>query len=109
MFAVKLFAVPQCRDTRDRIESFHAVDSRDHLVVVAANKNSGQSARAFGHFIGTGAITDNVPQVHGCISRRSGGQTSFESFQIAVNVADEKYAQYLPDFVSAKTHSRNGL
>jgi hypothetical protein len=44
MFAVNLLAVPQSRYARDRIEILHSVDSRDHLVMVPANKNSRQRA-----------------------------------------------------------------
>src|SRR5579872_5463899 len=102
MFAVDPSAVPQRRDTCNWVEIFYRVDASDYLVMVAANKNSRQCARTFRHLIGAGAITDDVSEVDSCIGRRSRGQTSFQSFQIAVNVTEEKYAQSLPDSVLCK-------
>ena len=105
MFTADLLAIPQRRYASYWIEIFHALDSRDYLVMVAANKNSGQRTRAFGDFIWTGAVANDVPEIYGCVRRRSRSQTSFESFQIAVNVAEEKYAQSLPDSVAFETHA----
>ena|SRR5436305_5281659 len=100
MFALNLLAVPNRCHAGDRIEIFDVIDSGNHLVMVTADKNSSQRPRAFCYFVGTGAVPDNVAEVNGCITRRNRRKTSFKSFQITVNVADEKYAQYLPDFVS---------
>jgi hypothetical protein len=77
--------------------------------MVTADKNSSQRPRAFCYFVGTGAVADDVAEVNGCINRRNRRKRSFKSFQITVNVAEEKYAQYLPDSVLFETHSRNGL
>ena len=69
MFAINLLAVPNRRHTRYGIEIFHTVDSRYYLVMIAANQNSFESPRPSYHFIRIGAITDDVPEVDGCIGQ----------------------------------------
>jgi hypothetical protein len=88
--ACKLFAIPDRGYTGDGIKAFYRIDSGNDFVMVAANKNSAQCAHAFRYFIGAGAVTDGVPEIHSFISWRSRRETSFESFQIAVNIAEEK-------------------
>ena len=90
MLAGKLFPVPNRRYPRDGVEIFHAVNPTDHLVMVASDKNSSQGAGAFSHFIGAGTIPDDVAEVYGRISWRSRSQTSFECFEIAMDIAEEK-------------------
>ena len=63
------------------------------LVVIAADKNLSQLARALDHFVGRGSVADDVAQVGHEIVRRSCRQAGFQRFEVGVNVAKQQYAQ----------------
>ena len=65
--------------------------------MVAAHEDVPQGARALDHFVGTGAVADDVPEVDYHVVRRGSGQTRFESFQVAMNVTYKKNAHSSPD------------
>ena len=109
MIAGKLRLVPERCHTRDGIETFYSIDSRDYFVVVAANDDSSQLTHAFGHFVRTGAVANNVTQVDRRISRGSGGKARLQSFHVTVNVAEQQYAQSSPETERLKREAGHGL
>jgi hypothetical protein len=65
--------------------------------VIAANENLAKSAGAIGDLVGTGAVTDDIPEINDQIECGSGGEAGFQSFEIGVNVAQQQYAHESPD------------
>jgi len=61
--------------------------------MVAQNEEFSQLASAVGDFVGAGAISHDVAKIYNCIERRSRGEAGIQSFEIGVNVAEDKYAQ----------------
>ena len=94
----ELIAGPERGQARHGIEFFEVHEAADGLVVIAAHKNAAQRLGAGDHLIGIAAVADRIAQVHDEVVRRSGGQTGFQRFEVAVNVAEKKDA-----------HGRGGL
>ena len=67
------------------------------FVVIAADEDFAQTTRAVGYFVRARAVTHNVPQIRYQIERWGSGQRGFQSFQIGMNVAKQKYAHESPD------------
>jgi hypothetical protein len=87
---------PQRSGRGHGIEIAEVDQSGGGFVVVATHEALSQIAGTVGDFVGARAVPYNVAQVHRYIERRSGGKTSFESFKIGVNVAQNQYAQEHP-------------
>ena len=96
MIGIKVIAVPQRRESGYRVEVFDILESGDNLVVIAANKNIAEATNSRGYVIWAGGVTDDVPKVENAIVRRSSDKARFQRFQVAVYVAEKKYAQSDP-------------
>jgi hypothetical protein len=55
--------------------------------MIAAHEDFPQVARTGRYFVGAGAISYDVSQIHDPIERRSSGKAGFKSFKIGVNIA----------------------
>ena len=96
MIRIEVIAIPQRRESGDRVEVFDIFKSGDHLVMIAANKNIAEAANSRSHLIRAGGVTDDVSKVENAIVRRGSGEARFQRFQVAVYVAEKKYAQSDP-------------
>jgi hypothetical protein len=65
--------------------------------MVAADHNLSQLAGADTDLVGTGAVADNIPEVHQQVEGRSVRQAGFQGFKVGVDIAQEKYAHESPD------------
>src|SRR5260370_3926034 len=97
VIAGKLRTIPKGRHPSHRIKGLHIVQSGDDFVVIAPDERSPEFTRLGCDLVGAGAVADNVTQIHDGIMRRRSRQRSFQSFQVAMNVTDEKYAQSSPE------------
>ena len=89
----------QPRYRASRHNALHALsDAGNHFVMIAAHQRASQFAHSLGDFVGAGTITDDVAKIHNHIMWGSGGEGSLQSFQVAVNVADQEYAQSSPEW-----------
>lgn len=79
------------------IEIVEVQEAGDGFVVIAAYEDFPQVTRTGGHFIGTGAVADDVSEVYHRVERGGGGEAGFESFEICVDVAQQQYSQGSPD------------
>jgi hypothetical protein len=70
--------------------------------MVATNKSSAQLARTRSDFIRAGAVAHYVTEIRHGIVRRRRREARFQSFQIAVNVAKQEYAQCSPELAIIK-------
>jgi len=69
------------------------VDQTAHrLVVITADKELAQLARARNNFVGTRPIAHDIAQIEDQVERGSGREASIKSFEIAMNIAKQKYA-----------------
>src|SRR3954463_5448405 len=93
MIAVELIAVPKRGQPRDGIKIFDAINTRNHLVVVAADESSTKFTHASRDFIWIGVISDDIAQVDHNVRRWRDRQARLQSFQIAVDITQKKYAQ----------------
>ena len=64
--------------------------------MVAANKNRAKLAYAFRHFIGIGAIADDIAKIEDTIMRWRRLQAGLQGFQIRMNVRNDEYAHANP-------------
>ena len=83
----ELIAGPQRRQSGDGIEVPQVHRAAGRLVMVAAHEDVPQGARALDHFVGAGAVADDVPEVDHHVVRRGRRQARFESFEVAMNIA----------------------
>ena len=75
------------RDGGDGVEVLRVHEATNGFVVIATHKQVAQRSGLRNDFIGACAVTNNIAQIHDNIVSGSGGQTSFESFEIGVNIA----------------------
>ncbi len=75
---------------RHRVEVLQAHQAGAGLVVIAAHKDFAQSACPLAHFVGIGAVADQVAQVEHAVVLRHGLETGFERFQVGMNVRDDQ-------------------
>ena len=87
---------------------FDRVDACDNLVVIAAHKNLTQFASLRGHLVRTCAVANDVAQIHDEIGRRRDFKAGLQGLKIAVDVAEQKYAQKSPRSANI-TCSRTGM
>ncbi len=78
------------------VEIFQVHDAGCGFVVIPADEDAAEFPGAFAHFIGAGAVTDDVAQIDDEIERRSGGEAGIESFQVGVDVTQQQYAHRSP-------------
>src|SRR5260370_8569624 len=77
---------PDCGEGCNWIEAFYAFKTGTGLVMIAADKDLAQLARALSHLIGTSAVTDNIAQIeHPLVLRRSFSARP-QPFQVALHV-----------------------
>src|SRR5579862_1056006 len=93
----QLVAGPDRSRRSHGIEVVEVHEAGGGLVVISANENLSQLPRTLCDLVRTGAVADNVPEVHHRVKRRSGRDTCIQSFQIGVNVAEDQYAHGSPD------------
>ena len=84
----ELLTGPQRGEAGSGVEFAEVHQSRDRLVVVAANEDAPHGPRADDDLVGVGAVADRIAEVDHEIVCRSGGQAGLERFQVAVNVAE---------------------
>ncbi len=63
------------------------------FIVIAADENFPQPARALDHLVGRSSIADHVAEVGYEIKGRSCRQAGFQGFEVGMNVAKQKYLQ----------------
>ena len=93
MIAGKLIAVPECGEAGDRIKTLDRINAGHYFIVIPANNGPAELAHARRDLIWTGVVSDDIAEIHDNVCGRRHGQARLKSFQIAVNVTQEKYAQ----------------
>jgi len=79
---------PLCCQGGNGIEILEVHEAADGFVVVATDESRPQGAGTFHHLVGTGAVADEIAQVHDDVVGGGRSQTSFQRFEIAMNIAD---------------------
>src|SRR5258708_36473686 len=91
VFGSKPFVGPHGSERRHRIEAFYAFEAGASLVMIAADKDLAQSARALPHLIATCPLTDNIPHIEYQLVLRRCIETGLQSFEVGVNVRKNEY------------------
>src|SRR5258708_7303496 len=92
VFGSKPFVGPHGSERRHRIEAFYAFEAGASLVMIAADKDLAQSARALRHLIGTCAVTDNIAQIEYQVVLRRCIEADIPRVQGDVEVRKNGYA-----------------
>ena len=100
MLAAQLVACPDGGGSGQGVEVIQFEQPGGGFVVIAANKNLSQAARAFDHLVGRSPVADDVAQVGHEIICRSRRKAGVQRFQIGMNVAKEQDSQSAPDKVA---------
>ena len=98
MIGCKLFAVPERGHSSNRVEGVNIFQACDHFVMIATDEHSSEFAYARSDFVWTRAVADDVPEIHDAIVGRSSGEARLQCFQVAMDVAEEEYAQWTPEW-----------
>ena len=93
VFWSKLVARPKSGSGGQGIEVIQFKQTSGGLVVIAADENFSQIARAIDDLVGRSSVTDNVAQIRHEVEGGSCGHAGFQGFEVGVNVAQQQYAQ----------------
>ncbi len=93
MFRSQLVARPDSGGGGHRVEVVKLEQAGRSLVMIAADENLSQTARAIDHFIGGSSIAHHVAEVRHKIERWGRREGSLQRFEVGVNVAEQQYAQ----------------
>jgi len=86
-----LIARPKRGETGGRIEVLDIHKAADRLIVIAAHEDVAESLGAGNDFVRIAAVADRVAEIDGEVVSGSRCQTGIERFEIAMNVAENKY------------------
>ena len=87
IFPTELIVGPLRSQSGHGIEISNVDQTAHGLVVIAADEELPQSARAFNDFVWTRPIANNIAQIKDHIVGGSGREAGIKSFEIAMNVA----------------------
>ncbi len=93
MFWSELVTGPDSGGGGQGIEIIEFKQTGCGLVMIAADKNFAQGARAIDDFVGRGAVADDIAEVGYEVVGGSPGQAGLQGFEVGMNVAKQQYAQ----------------
>src|SRR6476469_7369853 len=89
----EFLSCPQRCQSRNGIKVTQVGQPGTRLVMVSADEDGAQFARARSHFIGIGAIADDIAQVINLVVFGSRIQASLQRFNVGMDVRKNQYAQ----------------
>src|SRR6478752_5520901 len=93
MVRCQFFSRPQRGQSRNGIKVTQIGQAGTRLVMVSADEDGAQFARARSHLIGIGAIADDIAQVINLVVFGSRIQASLQRLKVGVDVRKNQYAQ----------------
>jgi hypothetical protein len=108
IFGGELIARPESSEAGDRVEVVEVHEAADGSVVIAADEDASERLCFGNDFIGIAAVADGVSEIDDEVVGGSGGQTSVQRFEVAVNIAEKKDAHGKGRIIASLGRKRRG-